>query len=88
MPLRVGGELSNVVEKSRVAIGSPAIVGNTRRPEALRPRFSAGLPLSVVGILYHSLAADNAKAKNWVVRGIELCASSQTGDGPSLDAAL
>ena len=27
--------------------GSPAVVGNTRRPEALRPCLSAGLPFSV-----------------------------------------
>ena len=32
--------------------GSPAVVGITRRPEALRPYLSAGLPFSVKRCLY------------------------------------
>ena len=32
--------------------GSPAVVGKSRRPEALRPCLSTGLPFSVQGCLY------------------------------------
>jgi hypothetical protein len=32
--------------------GSPAVLGKTRRPEALRPYLSAGLPFSVKRRLY------------------------------------
>lgn len=34
-------------DKSAVLTGSPAVTGNSPRPEALRPRHSTGLPFSV-----------------------------------------
>ena len=35
-------------------VGGPAVVGSTLRPEALRPRLSAGVPLSYEGRYLHS----------------------------------
>ena len=41
--------------------GSPAVVGLTRRPEALRPYLSAGLPFSVQLRLYQQNDCDQSR---------------------------
>ena len=53
--------------------GSPAVVGNTRRPEALRPCLSAGLPFSVqcdlyqLTVLRQGIATQNLELKKSAV---------------------
>jgi len=36
-----------------VATGNPAVLGNTRRPVALRPQLSMGLPLSLRPMMHN-----------------------------------